>query len=77
MLTKDTEKNNICLVVAHCISILKDLDDEVQFLLDTIDPLVQSGHPLVHFTQDRGLRRLEVSDLVTVLIFRRVRSVPW
>jgi len=42
--------------------LLKELNDEVHLLLDTVDPVVQGVRLLARFTQDGGLGRLEVSD---------------
>ena len=68
-LTEDKARDRISpqwLVIVRVSSplpLLEELNDEVHLLFDTIDPFVQSVHPLVQSTQDRGLGRLETSDL--------------
>lgn len=54
--------NTNAVAIPSPLFLLKELDDEVHLLLDTVDPVVQSVRHLVRFTQDGGLGRLEVSD---------------
>ena len=50
------------IAIPSAFFLLKELDNEVHLLLDTIDPFVQSVRPLAKFTHDDGLGRLEVFD---------------
>lgn len=71
--SESKDKTRSVVVYCSCINVttmqlrpplplLKELDDEIQLLLDAIDPLVQSVHPLIQSIQDRGLGRLEPTN---------------
>jgi len=82
MLTEDKARNNrgwllfVGALPSPSLPLLEQLDDEVHLLFDPIDPFVQSIHPLVQSTYNRGLGRLERPISAVTLISKRVGYIP-
>jgi hypothetical protein len=54
--------------------LLKEFDDKVQLLLESVDPLVQGIRLLPQFTQDRGFGRLGAEISATMGVARRAET---
>jgi hypothetical protein len=62
LLAATCRPNTSAAAIPSPLFLLKELNDEVHLLLNTVDPVVQSVHPFSEFTDDSGLGRLGVSD---------------